>query len=211
MRVQLGSEPPCITCFRGMSSGRVVSRTGLVSYEVDVGEVIWSRHVDQLVARGDSGDGPLSGGRAALEAGRELPSDRYGREVTQPTLGPLQPVGRRGQDVPAAAAMGPLQEVPAGQGAPTTADGGAHQPAERSGQEAQESDLGAAVRDSGGGVRPEVQPELSFAGSHQPSAVDGQCGDPTVAEGAPALAAGGGPRRSGRVRRRPDRFCEMRS
>ena len=49
--------------------GTVVTRIGPVSYEVDVGDAVWSRHVDQLVAAGGQlntgGNGPE---RAALPA-----------------------------------------------------------------------------------------------------------------------------------------------
>ena len=90
-------------------SGRVVSQTGPVSYEVDVGEVIWSRHVDQLVARADRGDRQPNSSRDVPGFGREPPDQRYIREPTDPPLGPLQPAGRRGQEVPAATGMEPLQ------------------------------------------------------------------------------------------------------
>ena len=44
--------------------GKVVARPGPVSYEVDIGDAVWSRHVDQLVAAGNSSDnsGPSRSG-----------------------------------------------------------------------------------------------------------------------------------------------------
>ena len=45
--------------------GTVVARPGPVSYEVDVGHVIWSRHVDQLLAAADPGNSAGGDVRAA--------------------------------------------------------------------------------------------------------------------------------------------------
>ena len=84
------------------------------------------------------------------------------------------------------------------QQSPASTDLEFHQP----GQEVQGSDS-AAVRDSDGG---DAAP--SELVSEPQSVVDGQRGDPMLAEGAAAPAGNEAIRRSDRVRRRPVRFCE---